>query len=42
MFKQKSFAEPGCIGCEAHLDYGSSRYCSGFKNKKMCIRDRVP
>lgn len=34
MFKQKSFAEPGCIGCEAHLDYGLSRYCGGFKNKK--------
>ena len=34
MFKQKSFAEPGCIGCEAHLDYGLSRYCGGFKNRK--------
>ena len=34
MFKQKSFAEPGCIGCEAHLNYGPSRYCAGFQNKK--------
>ena len=34
MFKQKSFAEPGCIGCEAHLDYGLSRYCTGFRNRK--------
>ena len=34
MFKQKSFAEPGCICCEAHLDYGLSRYCTGFRNRK--------
>ena len=32
--KQRSFSEPGCIGCEAHLDFGLSRYCAGFKNKK--------
>lgn len=32
--KQRSFSEPGCIGCEAHLDYGLSRYCAGFKKKK--------
>lgn len=32
--KQRSFSEPGCIGCEAHLVYGPSRYCAGFKNKK--------
>ena len=34
MNKPRSFSEPGCIGCEAHLDYGLSRYCAGFKNKK--------
>lgn len=33
-FRQRSFAEPGCIGCDAHLDFGVSRYCAGFKNKK--------
>lgn len=33
-FRQRSFAEPGCIGCDAHLDFGLSRYCAGFKNKK--------
>ena len=33
-FRQRSFAEPGCIGCNAHLDFGLSRYCAGFKNKK--------
>lgn len=32
--KKRSFSEPGCIGCEAHLDFGLSRYCAGFKNKK--------
>ena len=32
--KQRSFSEPGCIGCEAHLNFGLSRYCAGFKNKK--------
>ena len=32
--KQRSFSEPGCIGCEAHLDFGLSRYCAGFRNKK--------
>ena len=32
--KQRSFSEPGCIGCEAHLDFGLSRYCAGFQNKK--------
>lgn len=32
--KKSSFREPGCIGCEAHLDFGLSRYCAGFKNKK--------
>lgn len=32
--KKKSFSEPGCIGCEAHLDFGLSRYCVGFRNKK--------
>ena len=35
MNKSRSFSEPGCIGCEAHLDYGLSRYCAGFKNKKL-------
>lgn len=34
MNKTRSFSEPGCIGCEAHLDFGLSRYCAGFKNKK--------
>ena len=34
MNKPRSFSEPGCIGCEAHLDFGLSRYCAGFKNKK--------
>ena len=34
MNKPRSFSEPGCIGCEAHLVYGPSRYCAGFKNKK--------
>lgn len=34
MKKQKRFSEPGCIGCDAHLDFGLSRYCAGFKNKK--------
>lgn len=33
-FRQRSFAEAGCIGCDAHLDFGLSRYCAGFKNKK--------
>ena len=33
-FRQRSFAEPGCIGCDAHLHFGLSRYCAGFKNKK--------
>ncbi|WP_031475004.1 hypothetical protein [Agathobaculum desmolans] len=32
--RKSSFREPGCIGCEAHLDFGLSRYCAGFKNKK--------
>ena len=34
MNKTRSFSEPGCIGCEAHLDFGLSRYCAGFRNKK--------
>lgn len=34
MNKPRSFSEPGCIGCEAHLDFGLSRYCAGFRNKK--------
>ena len=34
MNKPRSFSEPGCIGCEAHLDFGLSRYCAGFKNNK--------
>ena len=34
MNKTRSFSEPGCIGCEAHLNFGLSRYCAGFKNKK--------
>ena len=34
MNKPRSFSEPGCVGCEAHLDFGLSRYCAGFKNKK--------
>lgn len=34
MNKPRSFSETGCIGCEAHLDFGLSRYCAGFKNKK--------
>lgn len=34
MNKTRSFSEPGCIGCEAHLNFGPSRYCAGFKNKK--------
>ena len=34
MKKKTRFAEPGCIGCEAHLDFGLSRYCAGFQNKK--------
>lgn len=33
-FRQRRFTEPGCIGCEAHLDFGLSRYCAGFKDKK--------
>lgn len=34
MNKSRSFSEPGCVGCEAHLDFGLSRYCVGFPNKK--------
>ena len=33
MNKPRSFSEPGCVGCEAHLDFGLSRYCAGFKIK---------
>lgn len=32
--KKRSFSEPGCMGCDAHLNLGLSRYCAGFKNKK--------
>ena len=42
--KQRNFSEPGCIGCEAHLDFGLSRYCAGFRNKKRrkAFRKRDP
>lgn len=32
--KKLTFSEPGCIRCPSHMDYGTSRYCGGFKNKK--------
>lgn len=34
MKKKPRFVEPGCIGCDAHLDFGLNRYCAGFQNKK--------